>query len=347
MIQYLQSFILGGWIYLAIAMCPIARSSGAEEVIALSNQWIKVEIVPRLGGRISSFGLCGGENILYSLFDKQQKATIPTLAYNRKFKNYYGHVMWVSPQAEWWQQQNTEPKAKAAGARWPPDPYWEFSTFSVISQTRDRVVLTSEHSPFSNVTMTKEIQVVQSGLEMKTTIQNTSRQKVKWGIWSNTRVRPDAVIYVPADWKQALKYEFKTWNIPNEKMLLPEITDKYFIFRPPNRSERDDKIYRGKTFLSPAKPMIIAQIGELTFIKETVAVRRSQVASEHFPVEIYAQITPTISDSFFELEFHGVCKEITPGERLQFVESWSLLYKPDLCFDKQEDTMYGDKVSAQ
>ncbi len=307
-----------------IATLLMTAGIAAEEIIRLSNAEVEIEIAPRLGGRITSFRRRGGKNVLFSVADAGRENAVPSLHYRREFRQYYGHVMWLGPQSAWWQQQEAEPVPREKGWNWPPDPYWEFSRFAVIFPMEDRVLLISGHSPFSGVTMTKEVRLRRNGVELRTAIVNTGKRRVSWGLWSNTRVCADAVVCVPADPEQPLKYEFKTWDILNEKMLTGEIVNGYFVFRTPGREAGDNRIYKGKSFLVPARPEIIARIGKCIFVKRTHPVSPSEIAPGHCPTEIYAELGGTGRKSFWELEFHGEYRTLDPGDALTFSEYWAL-----------------------
>ncbi len=310
-----------------LALFLLAGFAAAAETVRLTEGDLELELDPRAAGRVTSFRLRGGENVLYSIEADKLSSPLPALVYdNDNFLRLYGHVMWLGPQADWWRQQETDPKAKAKAYVWPPDPYWEFAQFAVVSRTGNAIVLKSPHSPFSGVTMTKEVRLLPGGeAVLTTTIENTGGKPVKWGLWSNTRISGNAVVFALPQSKKELRFEFSTWESPQERPLAFD-AGKGFVRFPgsePQSVPKDGKL-TGKLFVLPRKPVIAAFIGKTLFLKKTKALPPGKIAPGHCQVELFGEKSRDPARSFYELEFHGEYAELAPGQSLSMEETWLL-----------------------
>lgn len=306
-----------------LALLLLAGFATAAETVRLTEGGLELELNPRVAGRITSFRLRGGENVLYSI----ETDKFPPLVCDKDhFLSLYGHVMWLGPQTDWWQQQQTEQTAKARGYTWPPDPYWEFADFAVVSRTKNAIVLKSPHSPFSGVTMTKEIRLLPGGeAVLTTTIENTGSKPVKWGLWSNTRIPGNAVVFALPQSQKELRFEFSTWESPRERPLAFDAGEGFVRFPGTERQSvpKDGKL-TGKLFVLPRKPVIAAFIGEIFFLKRTKALAPEKIAPGHSQVELFGERNSDPALSFYELEFHGEYAELAPGQSLSMEETWIL-----------------------
>ena len=214
--------------------------------------------------------------------------------------------------------------AKAAGAVWPPDPYWEFSAFSVNELAPDKVILTSSHSPFSGATMRKEVQLLPGGrVALKTVLKNTGGKSVRWGLWSNTCIPGDAVVWVQPKAGRELRLEFSSWDPAEERPLGYEMSGDFIRF-PSHSAQSTGTRSFGKMFLHPETPVIVARIGDVILVKKTLPISPEKVAPGHAPVEIFGMREQDTSSSFLELEFHGEYRELAPGQSVSFLEFWEV-----------------------
>lgn len=309
------------------AILLLAGVAAAAETVRLTEGDLELELDPRVAGRITSFRLRGGVNVLCSIATDKLPSPLPELVCDKDhFLRLYGHVMWLGPQTDWWQQQETEETAKARRYVWPPDPYWEFAEFTVVSREKGAIVLKSPHSPFSGVTMTKEIRLTPGGeAVLKTLIENTGSKPVKWGLWSNTRISGDAVVFALPQSQKELRFEFSTWESPRERPLMFDAGEG-FIRLPASERQRipDGGKLTGKLFVLPRKPVIAAFIGKTLFLKRTKAVAPTEIAPGHSQIELFGEKSNDPARSFYELEFHGEYAELVPGQSLSMEEIWIL-----------------------
>lgn len=318
----MNSRFLSG-IILLLLLLPVSILASGE--IRLACEELELKVNPYLAGRVTSLRHRNGKNILYSAQIDQMSGSFPELVYNKeRFQRFYGHVMWVGPQSEWWRHQEIEPQAKAECAVWPPDPYWEFSEFAVVAQGQDFIILKSPHSPFSGVTMTKNVQLLPGGkVALKTTLENTGNKIVKWGLWSNTRIAGDAVVYAWPRPDREFRFEFSTWEPVTEQPLDYEM-DGEFI-RLPHRGSWPCTIggkRTGKLFIRPINPIMAAFTDGVVFIKKTEIIPLAKIAPGHCQVEIFGEWNCPPVSSFYELEFHGEYVELAPGQSTSLEETW-------------------------
>ncbi|MBN2643507.1 MAG: DUF4380 domain-containing protein [Victivallales bacterium] len=298
--------------------------------LRLSNSEIELEIVPRLSGRVVALRRPGGDNLLYvNPTDLQgiDESAIPRLQPDKSsFRKFYGHIIWLSPQTDWWRQQSIDPKAKRKGEMWPPDPWMEFDHFSIVRQSTNELVLKGTHSPISGVTLTKTFKLEPNASVILTVkVRNTGKKSVSWGIWSNTRVPASARVYVPVNPARQMRYELNSWNPLHERLIEYDFNAGFFYFVKPERFPAKVNVFKGKVGLTPSVPLIAAFIGSDVLLKTCHMAPKSLIAPGHFPIEIYSEINRNPTESVTELEFHGEYSTIAPGEEITFGERWQLL----------------------
>jgi len=312
------------------------------KVLRLSNKAIEIEVVPRLGGRLTALRRPGEKNLLLVTpenLESVDDSTIPELRRDQaKFRKFYGHVVWLAPQTDWWRQQDFDQEGKRRGEMWPPDPWLEFGNYRIVKQTKNEIVLEGPHSKCSGVTLTKTYSLgADATVKLTVTAVNTGNKTVRWGLWSNTRIASSAKVYVPANPKKHLHYQMDTWDAAHERLITYNFTNGFFHFNEPEKLSDKITAYKGKVGFTPSAPVIAAFIGSELLLKCTTPV--SRVAPEHYPVEIYREINSKNSESVMELEFHGNYKILDPRERITMVEIWQL-FSPRLPDQPLSHTVY-------
>ncbi len=298
------------------------------KVLHLSNKAIEIEVAPRIGGRLTVLRRPGGKNLLLTSpknVTSVDESAVPALRRDKaKFRKFFGHIVWLGPQTDWWRQQDFDLTAKRHGELWPPDPWLEFGDYKIIKQTQNELVLKGPHSNCSGVTLTKTYTLgTDATVKLTVTAVNTGKKTVRWGLWSNTRVSSSAKVYALVNPRKHLHYQMDTWNTEHERLFTYELTNGFFHFQEPEKLSSKITAYKGKVGFTPSVPIIAAFIDSELLLKATSPV--SQVAPGHYPVEIYREINREYLESVYELEFHGKYKTIAPGERISMVEIWQLL----------------------
>lgn len=161
--------------------------------INVSNGLISLSIVPEIGGRLLDLSL-GGTQILYSNPRLRGKA-IPRLGERESSRNYGGSKVWPAPQG--WSSEREWPG--------PPDPILDCGAYDWRAETGPDsaiVHLRSTHDEYTVITMSRQIKISlrTSSVEVRHTMQNTSRRPVCWSIWQVTQINAERglEIFIPA-----------------------------------------------------------------------------------------------------------------------------------------------------
>lgn len=290
----------------------------------ISNNNVKIGVIPQIGGTIVFLSKDGSENLIKSnpaMWDPKQK---PIVDEHTDFVAYNGHTVWLGPQNEWWMHQTVNQERRRSAADWPPDPYLYIAEYTVVEQTPTTIRLSGPHSPISGVTIEKEIAVNPDGtVFIQATVQNTGTEPCAWDVWHNTRFDGMCQMYVPVDEK-----DVKVVPVLNEHSTeMPyQVADGVFSYcpqKPPKEfSERSSK-----TFIYPDRPEITITSGNyivtIYFEKHT----RESIHPKQGHVEIYNHTEHGDGNDLLEVEYHAPYKRLEPGERMSAWEVWSIAEK--------------------
>lgn len=166
------------------------------QAIELANQFVRVTVVPEIGGRIIQLRL--GEQALLYVNPRLKGKVFPPEQNNSEagWKNYGGSKVWPAPQG--W----------SSDAEWPgpPDPILDGSpfTFRTVEDSPDSVAihLASPHDEYTGITFSREIRIFRESaqIQIRHFMKNTSRRPVRWSIWQVTQhdAHPELAIFLPA-----------------------------------------------------------------------------------------------------------------------------------------------------
>jgi len=328
----MQKFVIIVLVVVLFIFCEGNSKKVGEKLILLKNNQIEVGVLTHLGGRVVLLRKPGKENIIKSDSSTWEDLSIvPPAKADSDFKTFNGHIVWVSPQSEWWSQQEVNQKRKQRKANWPPDPYLIYGQCEVIEKTDTSVTLRGEKSPVSGVQITKKIEILSDGqVKFQATIRNIREDSVKWGIWMNTRLSGYARCYVPANEKSMIRKN--DINNQHAREMPYEFVDGYFTFCP-HKVKDLKKINVQKTYFMPEDNYVVGfdqgQALKISFDP----VLQEQLHSEHGLVEIYNNVNS--KDDLLELEVQGEYKLIAPDEELTMNITWELF---DYQGDKNSET---------
>ena len=297
------------------------QNNGEDKLILLKNSQIEIGIVPDLGGRIVLVRKPGKKNILKS--DPMQWNDLlarPEISAFSDFKAFNGHIVWLSPQGEWWMKQDINALRRDNKAIWPPDPYLIYGDYKIAEQTDTSITMIGPESPVSGVHLTKKVSFNSEGaVKFEATAKNIREEPVSWGLWLNTRLDGFARCYVPADKSDLLKLAVETDR--NNKPLPYEFINGYFTFTPPASKDSSIK-YVQKVFISPSETFMVG-FSEGQAIKISFEyVPLEQIHPDQAPVEIYNTVSN--EESLLEMEIHGPYLTLQPGESIHLTETWQL-----------------------
>ena len=293
-------------------------SDPESRLVFLSNESVEIGIFPELAGSVMVFRKPGGDNFLYvhpgDWLDWEP--TIPDPEQVGTWTDFFGHIMWLGPQSEFWNQQGVLPEMQ--GQWWPPDPYLVYGNYRILEQTEDSLSLEGPESPYTGVKLTKTYRLNGSKVEMEVVATNTGERNLKWDLWSNTRVPPKWPFLIPVASPENVRTD-------PEKLKVIEWTadDGYFSFDLTPSAE--GKSESAKAFVSASQPWIASFSADTVFVKSFEMVDPLRVPPGQSLVEVYYARNADIDKAFVELEAHGAYTELKAGESMTFHETWSLM----------------------
>jgi len=313
-------FITIGLIVVCLVVLQIYNRKA--ELLFLSNDIIKVGILPNAGGRVVIFQRQDGDNILMAKPELWKKRYMKKTALDAKDVRLMGHIVWVSPQKEWWGQQNLVENKRKRKADWPPDPFTIYAHYEILECTATNLLMVAPESPVTGLEMTKSFSICSNSFVLSTTAVNRRDSEVKWGLWSNTRLSAKHSVSIPiTSTNDLVKFEL---GYGSKDIYLPYIiTNNTFVYdyRFDKRDFSEPKVAT-KLYLNPSIKEYSTVIGNSVF-KKTAITEIVNVHSNHAPLELYVEFDPQNGD-LMELEFHGNYQTLKPGESTSFEEIWTL-----------------------
>jgi hypothetical protein len=292
-------------------------------VLTLQSSDLKIGILPHAGGRLVEFLTPSGANMLRQapeLWDKQLSDIQP----DTPWIDYRGHIVWLSPQSQWWAQQNLDADKQQHQSLWPPDPYLTLGKYDILKHTPTCIVLQSPVSPISGLQLNKTYQLLNdSKLLMRTQAVNQSKKQHQWGLWSNTRVPMDSQVYVQVAMGQPIKLEALRQQELDFKSLPWSITQGWFHFDQPQQLAEQQERWI-KVGLHPTNQQIACFHAGYVLIKSAANPLSAPVANEHAPVELFLDFGSDLARNRMEIEMHGEQATLKPGDILNWEETWQL-----------------------
>lgn len=289
-----------------------------SRLLFLRNDSVEIGIFPEVAGSVMVFRKPGGENFLYVHPEDWLgwEPTIPDPKNLGTWTDFFGSIMWLGPQSDFWNQQDVLPEMY--GQPWPPDPYLVYGNYRILEQTKDSLSLEGPASPYTGVKLTKTYRLNGSKVDIEVVATNTSGRTLKWDLWSNTRVPPKWPFLVPVAGKESVRLDPEKLNV-----IEWSTGDGYFSFdlTPSAKGESES----AKAFVSASQPWIASFSKDTVFVKAFEMVDPSAVSPGQSLVEVYYAKNTDIDKAFVELEAHGPYTLLKPGESMTFRETWSLM----------------------
>lgn len=307
-----------GWLLaglLASACSPLLAESPVE-IYQLQNDNLSYRFTAELGGRGLGFAVSGGENLL-KVGSAVEELPSPQVSADAGFVPYFGHIVWPGPQGDWWKQQTLNRERRETAAAWPPDPFTVLAPSELKTITDTEAEMVSPVSPVTGLQLTKRYRLESDALVHEVKAINRRDQPVRWDIWFNTRVSPQARVYVPVeDFANDLRLE-KFPEMSAEAEADPE-KRRLGLFD----FARGEQI-KAKAFIEPAAGWLaVFDRGQL-FVIEFPRQPRAAIHPEQGQVELYLEQDPQRPDAgVLELEVHAPYRELDPGESMSAQEKW-------------------------
>jgi len=284
----------------------------------LERDGLVMGVWPAAGGRIVYFGT-QSENALHACPDRWGQP-VPEPSPEAEWDGLLGHETWAGPQRDFWNQQTLVAPRFGERDPWPPDPYLLFGRCEVVAQSDSSVELRGPESPVTGLQLHYRYSLRAGGAELTIRAVNCRAEPVAWGLWSNTRIRPDAMVLAPAPSEGFVKLEASptpAWNAqPGPVRFFPG----WVGLAPPAASPPAEYPVAGKLSLSPRVPIIAAFWDRRQFVKRRLGRLERPVHDLQAPVELFIHHGEPLS----ELEMHGAYEILPPGGSTTWSEEWLL-----------------------
>lgn len=295
-------------------------------IISISNGITTAKILTDVGGRIVSFQRENGENVLESdpnLWDELIDQRIIPTPQTMDFKAYNGHEVWVGPQSSWWKQQNLNKEKQNSTLFWPPDPYISFGNYTILSQSRNKIIIESEKSPISGIIITKEIEIDERGkLHFTATIENIRTTAVEWDIWFVTRVNGHNLNFAPINSPDEVTLSEPSHPYQGKPRYKTE--GGFFSFTPLDKDPNYEEC-TGKAFIRSNHPLIASVCGDELFVLQYTHHDAKTIHPEQSEIELYNFVHQERKKSLLELEYHSPFQRLKPNEKMSCSMSWELI----------------------
>ncbi|MBN2713116.1 MAG: DUF4380 domain-containing protein [Planctomycetes bacterium] len=310
----------------------MANTNMESHLVILQNESVTVGALPQVGGRVALLRRTDGENILKAVPEKWDTAAFPPPCPSPStitpddFVPYYGHTIWVGPQAAWWQRQSLNTKLRNKHSQWPPDPCLTFSPYEVTEQTASRIVMQGPASEITGLQISKTVELLDDGrVRHRAEAVNRRDEPVAWDLWSNTRMDGTCRAYVPVTPDDYCRYNFADTDIANRRDMPFRIVDGFYTLDPDASLFKDGVTTLGaKAFLPCAAGWMAGFTETDLFIKKSTPVPFKDIHPKQAFAEIYQRLDTNPADTILELEMHGKYCHLKPGESMSFEETWEL-----------------------
>jgi len=299
--------------------------------------------LPDIGGMVALLRIAGKPNILKAdekLWD-EPPVSRRRFGANPVWRPYYGHIVWVGPQSEWWAQQTKSPAMLRDQAVWPPDPYLNNGYFEVLSRSETEVVMRSLNSEFSGIRLIKTVSIRDGKVLFSVTAENVRRKPVSWDLWLNTRVDGYARCYAPVQSMAQVRID----GTESEQADISNYShDQGYCFIEPRAPSKNKRERTAKAFIPASKGAMAAFVSSQALIIRFKKHSPKLIHPEQALVEFYNCITHNKSDALTELEYHAPYKTLQEGESMETSQEWELYpFKPkpthQNCIDFLQDTL--------
>jgi hypothetical protein len=309
-------------ILLCFAGC---KSGNSSALILLRNDRIEVGILPEVGGRVVLLRIPGMENVLKAddrMWCEPEKHK-PELSAFSDFKPFYGHIVWVGPQSDWWMHQDLNEARRKAKADWPPDPYLIYGEYEIIEQSDSSIKMVGPASPISGVRLFKEIAIDSSGLVTFTAVaENIREESVSWDLWMNTRFDGYARGYIPIKGNGIL--DMVLGETETREKTPYRVENGHFAFRP-SVPEKPKSEQVQEAHLHPSEGLMTCFGAQQMLLIRFEKLDRNLIHPQHGLVESYSFVNESEDDRLLELELHGAYRTLGPGETMSLTETWEVV----------------------
>jgi hypothetical protein len=308
------------------ALEPDADRLGEAHLVMLQNSMVVVGLLPEVGGRVVVLRTPTGKNVLKSnpaLWDESRSKRIKPSAFS-DFKAYYGQVVWIGPQSQWWAHQDLNAKRRADAATWPPDPWLDYAPYKIEEKQSNHIRMVGPDSPISGVRLEKEIWLDEDGtVRFKATAVNVCDHDVTWDVWTVARMDGMSHVYVPVARDAKPRLQIKE-TVANTSMPV-SLANGFFTFAP--ELPPAGKVHRiTKAFINePRRGLIMGFKDGAALAIGFEPLPAAAMHPEQANVELYNLTSQPGGEQLLELEHHAAIQTLEPGDSMESVESWKVL----------------------
>ncbi len=295
--------------------------SKESKVVYLDNGTSKIGVLLNAGGRIVALHHKLSENLILADESKWSDDQWEDITLNEQtwweYPNYHGHAVWVGPQSQWYKHQ--ELYNFMQDKNWPPDKHLNLTTYTVLKKDAHSISVQSPTSPISGLQFTKTYSIKGNKVSLHVSAKNVSNKTHKWTLWSLTRVRGDADVWMQPDKKNRYA-EYKD-HVGHELIMHKHQEWLYNENAPLKANERR----LGKFFSDCKTPVMAAFDKKHCLIVEFDKVPANQLPDDHSNIEIFQNQNPAENISFIELEHHNPYTTLKPNETMELNETWTVV----------------------
>ncbi|HWN96665.1 MAG TPA: DUF4380 domain-containing protein, partial [Methylomirabilota bacterium] len=272
---------------------------GWSNAIAIRNDRAEVVIVPDIG-RVMSFGMVNGENVLWNDPALHGKPVNPEAP---EWINFGGDKSWPAPEAEWGLYTGRK--------NWRPPPAFDSAPNDARVEGKD-VVLLSPVDPFYGIQVRRRVHLdsKEPKLTITTTYERVSGTPSKIGVWVITQMRDPVAVFIPGP----------------ERSIFP---DGFYKFG--NEPWTNVVASRGLIHVTrdPAKPhklgsdadQLLWMGAQIMCLVESPRVRGAEYPDRNASAEVYTNPDPK---KYVELEMLGPLSLMKPGDKISQENTYTL-----------------------
>ena len=273
------------WKKISIRKESIDRFQNAYRI---ENQYFSLLLVPEFGGRIMEFRTLKGKSCLTKDFAPADSA----LSRGRGLDHSGGHFMRVMP----------------GNSFHPDEPLLLHGKYEIHFPEEGKIIMRSPESLFHLIRYEYHLQIKPDSPELKITnvMVNTAPFSRPLGIWSLTRLNPEFL---------------KTVWIPRGKEEVQNTVKSLAI----SRGEQEIRLDFGSSNLPESEYFELRLWSQQAWIRlltpQGATFRITYSVGKKF--QVGPQVHLFLCKKFAEFESHGMVRELSPGESVQFTEYWN------------------------
>lgn len=283
---------------------------GWERCLTISNGKVEAVVVPAVG-RVMVFRRAGASSVFWQDPALRGKAPDPEA---KEWANFGGDKTWPAPQAEW---------GRMAGRDWPPPAAFDSMPAEAFFR-RDAIVLRSPVDRHYGIRWERELRLDREApvMTVVTTYEKVEGPPVRTGIWVITQLEDPVGVFarIPRETRYAEGFNRQSGeNLPAGLAVAGGVLS---LRRGPDRW--------AKIGLDADR---LVWVGETAVLRiDSPRVEGGEYPDQGSSAEVYTNPDPK---AYVELEMLGPLHTLSPGERIQQTNTYSLFPRshPDPAVD--------------